>query len=178
MVEWKYCGRFNNWTQDAAPAPFDWIDEDEAKRRYHDSSKELTIVPPKDESTGIYPFYIVVTTGPVVSFAVVEMIPPGVIQADSRFTPAEDGRLFMSASTVSEFPPTEQIPSAKRGRPLRTIQVTNREDGTGTLLFTEQGESAPLKSKREDIPVADLYRQVPEWGEWQILRQRPSRGDN
>ena len=34
VSEWRFCGRFNDWTQNAVPeTALTWIDEDEARRR-------------------------------------------------------------------------------------------------------------------------------------------------
>ncbi|WP_134321827.1 hypothetical protein [Cumulibacter soli] len=172
MVEWRFCGRFSNLTQDAVPDPkYTWIDEDEARRRYHDPSAELTVVPPVDKAMGIVPYFIVVTTAKEPSFAVFEQIPPGLVVATGMWSNV-GGRLFLKQVALEEWPPADEIISLTLAQPLSTTTFRNNQDGTGTMSIVERGSDDVTRAKREFDPEP-LYRAVPEWGAWDELRQEP-----
>ncbi|MEJ5918727.1 hypothetical protein [Corynebacterium sp. H78] len=147
-----------------------FIDEAEARRRYRDPSALLTLLPSVDAVTGIVPFYIVVTTGPRLAFTVFEQISPGVVEAEVRFSPSADGRLFAFRAVVRQFPPVEELLVRNNALATKTLIVENREDGTGRTEIRQRDNSIVDVTDRRDVPVASLYRDLPEFGQWQTLR--------
>lgn len=176
-LEWRYCGRYNDWIQDAVPRePFSWIDEEEARRRYQDPSVELALIPPVDELTGIIPWYITVTTAEHPSFTVTYQQPPGVPSAKAWWKNLGDGRLFGDEAELWDYP-SEHNPLLKlrQGDALTHVVVRNREDGSGRLMIREKGNPRVTTADRRFDP-APLYVPVPEWGEWDILAAQPLPG--
>ena len=168
-VEWRYCGRFGYMKQNAMPLPnLTWIDEAEAVRRYHDPSKELTIVPPVDESTGLVPWFITVTTAELPSFVVTYQGLPGVPVSRAWWRRSADGRLFGHMAEVWSYPPVEEILFRDESLALVHATVVNKEDGTGWLRVREKGSTMDTTADRRFDP-APLYRPVPEWGQWDEL---------
>ncbi|MEJ6018557.1 hypothetical protein [Corynebacterium sp. H113] len=147
-----------------------FIDEAEARRRYRDPSALLTILPPVDASTGIVPYYVVVTTGPRPAFTVFEQIEPGVVEAEVWFSPTAGDRLFATRAMVRQFPPKEELLVRNNSLAIKTMTVENREDGTGTIQIRQRDSSIVEVADRRGMPVASLYRDLPEFGQWQTLR--------
>ena len=168
-MEWRYCGRFVYQAQNAFPdSGLSWIDEAEAVRRYHDPSKELTIVPPVDESTGIVPWFMTVTTAESPSFTVTHQGLPGVPVSETWWKNLGDGRLFADIVEMWSYPPAEEMLARSRGMALLHARALNNEDGTGRLLIREKGSTMDTTADRRFDP-APLYRPVPEWGQWDEL---------
>jgi hypothetical protein len=169
VVEWRYCGRFVYKSQNAYPDPdLSWIDEDEARRRYHDPSKRLTVVAPVDEATGIVPWYIAVTTGEFPSFTVTHQQLPGVPLSQTWWKNLGDGRLFGDQADIWSYPPAEEMLYRSQGLALVHATVFNNEDGTGRLSMREKGNPVETTADRRFDP-APLYLPVPEWGQWEEL---------
>lgn len=179
MTNWRYCGRFNDWTQNAFPEDtgLSWIDEDEARRRYHDPSKELTLVPPVDESTGIVPWFITVATAESPSFTVTYQQPPGVPRAKLWWKNLGDGRLFNDIADLWDYP-SEHNPLLKlrQADALMHFVTRNKEDGTGRLTIHEKGSTQVTTADRTFDPSL-LYAPVPEWGQWDLLAATPIPGN-
>lgn len=173
MTHWTYCGQFSYMSQEPIPG-YGVIDEGEAKRRYHDPSAYLTFLPPVDRAVGIMPYFIVVTPGATPAFTIFEQIPPGVIQAEVMFSPTADGRLFARYNTMRSFPALSEILVRDNSLANTSMYVENREDGTGTVQVLERGSGPVLRADRDSIPVAALYRHVPAWGKWHLLREAPA----
>lgn len=174
MIEWRFCGRFSDMSQDAFPAPHGWIDEAEARRRYTSPTGEVTVLPPVDESTGIVPYYIVVGTGQA-GFTVVEQIPPGVPK-ETYYWQVKDGRLFCSIALLNDYPETSKILTRSDSWRTRWVEARNRPDGNGSLLMAHRnpdGTITTTRAKRTDIPVQHLYRPIPDWGHWDDLLTPP-----
>lgn len=173
VVEWRFCGRFGYMSQDAAPGRrFTWIDEGEARGRYHDPLRELTLVPPVDEGMGIVPWYITVTTAEHPSFTVAYQGLPGVPVAKTWWKNLGDGRLFGYISEIWSYPPAEEMLTRSTSRALMHATVFNEEDGTGRLEVREKGDPVVTTAQRRFDP-GPLYRPVPEWGRWDELATGP-----
>lgn len=174
-MEWRYCGRFGQQAQDAFPEDtgLSWISAEEARRRFHDPSKELTVVAPVDEGTGIAPWFIVVTTAEEPSFTVVYQQPPGVPRAKAWWKNLGDGRLFGDTAELWDYPTEHNSPVAMcESDALMHFVVENKEDGTGYLMIYEKGSTRVTTADRKFDPVP-LYVPVPEWGQWDLLASRP-----
>ncbi|PFG19290.1 hypothetical protein [Serinibacter salmoneus] len=174
-MEWRFCGMFNYRLQSAVPndSELGWIDEGEARRRFHVPVRRVTLVPPVDEATGIVPFFITVTPGEDPSFTVSrqEAVAPGVgvVTSESWWKNVGGGRLFQDIAVVWEFGEyNPELPVAAH-RAVREWHAYNNEDGTGRV--EEHGLVAKTftEARRTDVPVADLYLPVPAWGEWESL---------
>lgn len=174
MTNWRFCGRFSDIKQNATRRPEDtWFSEEEAKRRYHNPSKELTIVPPVDPTMGIVPYYITVTTAERPSFVATIQQPPGVMRIQLWWKNVGDGRLFCDSVIRQAWPPVEQIfGPGDLNWDIRGL-YENREDGTGTMELVFRGEERTISAKRKDIPVDKLYLPVPAWGAWDTLANGP-----
>lgn len=171
MTNWRYCGRFNDWTQNALPddTGLSWIEETEACSRYHDPTKELAIVPPVDAATGLVPWFITVTTAENPSFTVTYQQPPGVPRAETRWKNLGDGRLFAHRAELWEYPADFNLPVAMRQSDALMHFVTrNKEDGTGRLTIREKGSTRVTTADRTFDPAL-LYAPAPEWGQWNLL---------
>jgi hypothetical protein len=177
VSEWRFCGRFNDWIQDAVPeTALTWIDEDEARRRYHDPLAELAVVPPVDPATGIVPWYITVTTAENPSFTVTYQQLPGVPTSEARWKNLGDGRLFGHRAELWEYPAEHDPLLALRQHDAQMhVIVTNMEDGTGRLKIREKGDPRVTTADRRFDP-APLYAPVPEWGHWDELAAAPFPG--
>ncbi|PFG19288.1 hypothetical protein [Serinibacter salmoneus] len=175
-MEWRFCGMFNYRLQSAVPDDrwLGWIDEGEARRRFHVPGERLTLVPPVDEATGIVPFFITVTPREHPSFTVSrqEAVAPGVgvVTSQSWWRHAEEGdRLFQHIAEVWEFGEyNPELPVAAH-RAVRRWDAFNNEDGTGRVEEHDLVAKTFTKARRMDVPVADLYLPVPAWGEWESL---------
>ncbi len=174
MIDWRFCGRFSDMSQDAFPPPYGWIDEAEARRRYHDPVGELTVLPPADPDTGIAPYFIVVGSGGA-GFTIVEQIPPGVPK-EEYYWQTTDGRLFCTIALFNEYPETAKIITRSTDWRTRWVEARNNTNGTGSIMMCDkdlQGQIHTMHGKRADIPVDDLYRPIPEWGHWDDLLKPP-----
>ena len=173
MNDWRYCGQFNDWTQDAIPDELSWIDEAEAKRRYHLAGERLTAVPPVDAKTGVVPFFVVVTPAENPSFTVVRQMSPaygvGARASDSWWNNLGDGRLFQDIATVYEYGPYDPSDTRQSFKPVSKIESHNNEDGTGWMTIVEFNPRSRMRADRDSIPVDELYAPVPAWGEWDAL---------
>ncbi|PPF44863.1 hypothetical protein C5B85_08980 [Pseudoclavibacter sp. AY1F1] len=173
MIEWRFCGEFNTWRQDAVTDELSWIDEQEARRRYQTVGERLTVVPPVDETTGIVPYFIVITPGEHPSFTVVKQLSPafgvGARASDVWWKGLGDGRLFAHLATVYEYGPYNPKLPPKMYRHVAKIETNNREDGTGWVNFIESNPRSFMSAERDSIFLDDLYSTEPTWGEWDAL---------
>ena len=184
MTEWRFCGRFNSWTQ--APDPdFGWVVEVEAHRRYATFGEPLTIVPPFDEGAECYPFYVVVGTGPDPEFTMLRQRAPGVTDLTVWWlrAAAEPG-LFCWSVEVFRYAEGVERHGDIRDRkvpPDWGWSFMNREDGSGALSQARPSLPPPVNKprpllpdeRRSGVPVAGLYRAEPAWGEWESLLVPP-----
>ena len=175
VSKWRYCGRFNDWIQDAVPEPeWTWINEDEARRRYADrTSGDFTIVPPVDEATGIVPFYIVVGSDTPPSFSIIQQRTPGVKSAQLTLRNVGE-KLFAERADYFLYPEVAKVPSRRFFKPTTRYEYLNREDGTGKVLIAENVNQPGVKptvttGDRKDIHPEDLYVPIPDFGEWDVL---------
>ncbi|WP_068493038.1 hypothetical protein [Pseudoclavibacter helvolus] len=173
MIEWRFCGQFSIWRQTAVTDELSWIDEREARRRYDTVGARLTAVPPVDPTTGIVPYFVVVTPGEHPSFTVVRQTSPafgvGARQSDSWWKNLGDGRLFLDIVTVYEYGTYDPTLPPKMYRHVAKVETNNREDGTGWINFIEVNPRSRMRADRDSIPVDELYAPVPAWGEWDAL---------
>ncbi|WP_448719989.1 hypothetical protein [Microbacterium natoriense] len=178
MIEWRFCGRFSQNAQDAFPEDtgLSWIDEAEARRRYHDPAKELTLVPEVDATTGIVPWFITVTTKEFPSFTVTYQQPPGVPNFQVWWKDLGDGRLFSHRTDLWDYPAEHNpLVRLRQSDALMHFVTRNKEDGTGRLTIHEKGSTRVTTADRTFDPAL-LYAPVPEWGQWDQLASRPVAG--
>ena len=173
MTEWRFCGQFNPWTQDAITDDLSWIDEKEALRRYVATGERLTAVPRVDQKTGIVPYFVVITPGEHPSFTVVRQTSPafgvGARISDSWWKNLGDGRLFQDIATAYEYGPYDPTLPAQAYKPVSKVQSHNNEDGTGWKTIQEFNPRSRMRADRDSIPVDELYAPVPSRGEWDAL---------
>jgi len=151
-MQWRYCGLYDY--KDDEPAIGRWLSEKTAQRRYHDPTKDLTIVPPADPSTGFVPYYISVTTAEYPSFKATILTPPGLITESGKEIKAgaphqellwkncQDGRLFCFRAVVYEYPPAHMMPTPDTMWAIARTQIDKDEDGT----LLDQGIALYFKS--------------------------------
>lgn len=174
MIDWRYCGRFNHWTQNAIPEPnLTWIDEAEAKRRYPLPAQELALIPVLQDPSGIVPWHINVTTGENPSFMITFQLPPGVPESRVRWRNVGNGRLFAHEAHIWDYPeqPPHPMLRMKERDALMRFDFINYEDGTGRLLIYEKG-SRDITTADRRIDPTTMYAPVPAWGHWDELANR------
>ena len=179
-MQWRYCGLYDY--KDDEPAIGRWLSEKTAQRRYHDPTKDLTIVPPADPSTGFVPYYISVTTAEYPSFKATILTPPGLTTESGKeikvgaphqeilWKNCQDGRLFCFRAVIYEYPPVNMMPTPDTMWAIARTQIDKNEDGTGHLQSWSQTEPDNLlTADMGDFDVNELYSPFPEWGHWDEL---------